>query len=101
MGRRPSPQTLAVAEHLLAFPDRWVHGYDLSVELELASGTLYPILMRLHDRGILETRWEDSPLEGRPRRHLYRLTREGKRWARHAMSKPRLVDRLAEVPTTP
>ena len=43
----------------------------------LASGTLYPILGRLTDRGMLETCWEDDPPEGRPRRHLYRLTAQG------------------------
>lgn len=58
--------------------DGWRHGYDLSRETGLKSGTLYPLLMRLADRGWLETRWEDSPEPGRPPRHLYRLTAEGR-----------------------
>ncbi|MGO9957041.1 MAG: helix-turn-helix transcriptional regulator [Solirubrobacteraceae bacterium] len=38
---------------------------------------LYPILMRLSDRGLLESGWEpDAPL-GRPPRHLHRLTAAG------------------------
>jgi DNA-binding PadR family transcriptional regulator len=38
---------------------------------------MYPILMRLADRGLLETAWErDAPI-GRPPRHLYRLTDSG------------------------
>jgi len=72
-----SPQTRAVLEDLLADPGGWRHGYDIALRTGLASGTLYPILGRLSDGGLLETRWEDDPPEGRPRRHLYRLTAEG------------------------
>ncbi|SDP40806.1 Transcriptional regulator PadR-like family protein [Streptomyces sp. cf386] len=38
---------------------------------------MYPILMRLADRGLLETAWETDPPAGRPPRHLYRLTGPG------------------------
>jgi PadR family transcriptional regulator, regulatory protein PadR len=62
---------------LHSHPAHWRHGYDISRETGLASGTLYPILGRLADRGWLETRWEQDPPEGRPRRHLYRLTADG------------------------
>lgn len=86
MARRPSPQTRAVLERLLAQPEDWHYGYDIVRDLEIPSGTVYPILMRLHDRDLLETRWEDSPLEGRPRRHLYRLTNEGDVWARSVVT---------------
>lgn len=84
MPRRPSQRTIEVLEALLETEGRWIHGYDIVKEVGIASGSLYPILMRLHDRGVLETRWEDSPIEGRPRRHLYRLTDEGSRWASRA-----------------
>jgi DNA-binding PadR family transcriptional regulator len=33
--------------------------------------------MRLADRGLLEARWDQDVLPGRPPRHLYRLTPEG------------------------
>ena len=46
---------------------------------------LYPILMRLDKRGWLETRWENSVPQGRPRRHLYRLTGAGREWAREEL----------------
>ena len=72
-----SPQTHAVFAALHGSPEQWRYGYDLSRETGLASGTLYPILARLADRGLLETRWENDPPEGRPRRHLYRLTAQG------------------------
>src|SRR3954471_19576355 len=79
MPRSPhtSPQTLRLFEALLADPVRWRYGYDISRETGLASGTLYPILGRLSDRQLVETRWEENPPEGRPRRHLYRLTAQG------------------------
>jgi DNA-binding PadR family transcriptional regulator len=66
-----------VLRALAAEPAGWRHGYDLGRETGLKAGTLYPILMRLEDRGQLEARWEPSPQPGRPARHLYRLTRAG------------------------
>src|SRR4051794_12365543 len=79
MPARPdsSPQTQAVLRALHDHPAEWRYGYDISRETGLSSGTLYPILGRLADRGLLTTQWEDDPPEGRPRRHLYRLTAEG------------------------
>ena len=38
---------------------------------------MYPILMRLADRGQVETAWEEHPPRGRPPRHLYRLSPAG------------------------
>jgi PadR family transcriptional regulator PadR len=73
MPRRLSPQSEAVIVALSQDPGSWRHGYDLLKELGLKAGTLYPILMRLCDRGVLEARWEDAPAAGRPPRHLYRL----------------------------
>ncbi|PNI09510.1 hypothetical protein CXX84_04460 [Arthrobacter sp. AFG7.2] len=43
-------------------------------------GTLYKALGRLADAGLLETEWEDPEIaeaEGRPRRHLYRISLRG------------------------
>jgi DNA-binding PadR family transcriptional regulator len=68
---------LAVLAALNANPLMWRHGYELAKETGLRSGSLYPILVRLADRGYLETRWEQDQPQGRPRRHLYRLTAEG------------------------
>ena len=70
-----SPQTLAVLAALAE--NDWHHGYDLSTRTGLKSGTLYPILVRLADRGLVEARWEQEQPAGRPRRHLYRLTAQG------------------------
>jgi DNA-binding PadR family transcriptional regulator len=79
MGYRPgfSPQTLAVLADLCATPLQWRHGYGIARDTGLKSSTLYPVLIRLADRGLVEARWEDGQSAGRPRRHLYRLTPEG------------------------
>ena len=79
MSRRTafSAQALAVLAALAARPSAWRHGYDLARETGLKSGTLYPILVRLADREIVQARWEEGEPAGRPRRHLYRLTTDG------------------------
>jgi DNA-binding PadR family transcriptional regulator len=60
-----------------AQPSVWRYGYELGKEVGLKAGSLYPILMRLSDRGLLEAGWESEPPAGRPPRHLYRLTGAG------------------------
>jgi DNA-binding PadR family transcriptional regulator len=72
-----SAQTLAVLMVLYSNPSNWQHGYDIAKATQLKSGTLYPILIRLADRGLLEASWEQEQPAGRPRRHLYRLTADG------------------------
>ncbi len=72
-----STQTVAVLAALAGDPSAWRHGYDLAQETGLKSGTLYPILIRLADRSLVEARWEEEQPAGRPRRHLYRLTSDG------------------------
>jgi len=72
-----SPHTRAVFTLLADDPHEWWYGYDISRRTGLRSGTLYPILARLAERGYLDTRWETDPPDGRPRRHLYRLTGTG------------------------
>jgi PadR family transcriptional regulator, regulatory protein PadR len=76
-----SPQTLLILEAFLDHPADWKYGYDLSRSTRLKSGTLYPILMRMADRKLLETTWETSE-PGKPPRHIYRFTPEGMQFAR-------------------
>jgi PadR family transcriptional regulator PadR len=75
--RKPSRQTAAVLRALADDPAGWRYGYDLGRQTSLQAGSLYPILMRLADRGQLEARWEPGTRPGRPARHLYRLTATG------------------------
>jgi PadR family transcriptional regulator, regulatory protein PadR len=72
-----SAQTLSVLSALCEEPSQWRHGYALAGQTGLKSGTLYPILIRLADRGLMEACWQEEPTPGRPRRHLYRLTAAG------------------------
>ena len=74
-----SPQAVNVLRALAADPAGWRYGYDLATEVHLKSGSLYPILVRLADRGLLETSWEPSR-GSRPPRHLYRLTLAGREY---------------------
>ena len=67
-----SAQPLPVLAALCDQPPQWQHGYALARQTGLKSGTLYPILIRLAGRGLVEARWQDEPQPGRPRRHLYR-----------------------------
>ncbi|MDR6513176.1 DNA-binding PadR family transcriptional regulator [Novosphingobium capsulatum] len=63
---------------LQALSDRqWHHGYDLMKETGLLSGTLYPLLMRMTDQGLVEAEWREPVQPGRPARHAYRLTAKG------------------------
>lgn len=79
MVRRPnsSRQTRLVLAALAEAPQRWWHGYDLGRALGLKSGTLYPLLIRLHEQGLLESEWRSAEVRGRPPRHVYRLTAAG------------------------
>ena len=83
-----SPQTLSVLAALLDQPSQWQHGYALASTTGLKSGTLYPILIRLADRGLVEACWQEEPQPGRPRRHLYRLTADGVASATGALATP-------------
>ncbi|SNU01263.1 transcriptional regulator, PadR family [Ruaniaceae bacterium KH17] len=45
--------------------------------LDATTGTIYPLLTRLKNAGLVETRWHESPV-GPPRKY-YSLSRSGKR----------------------
>lgn len=84
--RKASRQTLLLLAVLTQRPRAWRHGYELSREAGLKSGTLYPILMRLSDRGLLDSRWQAAAEPGRPPRHMYRLTADGVAFARQQLA---------------
>ncbi len=75
--RRPSKQMLTLLEALAAKTQVWRHGYELMKETGLSSGTLYPLLMRMGDQGLIEAEWREPAQLGRPARHVYRLTAAG------------------------
>ena len=63
--------------------EREMYGYQLNATLaerggkqfEIKEGTLYPVLYRLEDAGLIEARWETQE-RGNPRKY-YQLTSEG------------------------
>ena len=84
MPRTPnaSRQTHLLLAALLQNPRKWRHGYELSKQTGLTSGTLYPMLMRLCEQGLLAARWAEANQPGKPPRHLYRPTAAGLSLAR-------------------
>jgi PadR family transcriptional regulator PadR len=69
---------------MIADPNAPHYGYDLMKAAKLPSGTLYPMLARLQQEGLVDSEWEAQRQDGggRPPRKYYRLTGEGLRVAR-------------------
>lgn len=74
--RKPSAATLTILKCLSVSP-QGLHGYALMKASSLASGTLYPILARLAERGWLEKTWETGEDVTGPPRRIYTLTPVG------------------------
>jgi transcriptional regulator len=61
------------------------HGYEIGKQIESASGgqlrfrigSLYPVLCRLEDKGLISGRWVERP--GERRRRFYKLTPAGRK----------------------
>jgi DNA-binding PadR family transcriptional regulator len=65
---------------LRAVRDGHRHGADIMAATREGGGTVYKVLRRLEERGLIQGRWEDAAIaeaERRPRRRYYRLTRAG------------------------
>jgi DNA-binding PadR family transcriptional regulator len=84
--RKLSPQATTVLTALLSAPTDWHYGYELAKATGLQSGTLYPILIRLCEQGVLKATWRESDQPNRPPRHVYRLTARGLTVARELAS---------------
>ena len=66
--------------------EREMYGYELVSELNrraksfsIKEGTLYPILYRLEDEGLMETRWEHPAFRGQPKKY-YSITEKGRKF---------------------
>ena len=75
--RRASKQTLLVLATLAERPVDWLYGLEIAERTGLKSGSLYPILIRCADRGLLESQWLEPSEPGRPPRHAYRILPSG------------------------
>ena len=88
--------TMKVLEAVISEPGS--SGADIARRTKMASGTLYPILLRLEGAGWLESSWEVGSPEalGRPRKRFYRVTAEGAKAVRKiAQEMQPVVGRLA------
>ena len=87
MGRKKhsSKQIDALLQAFADDPPRWRFGYELSKQLGIGSGTLYPALIRLAEDGYLEQRWDT---DGPKPRHVYRLAPDGLEFARVRLRAP-------------
>jgi PadR family transcriptional regulator PadR len=71
--------TLAVLRVFVEQPDDPLYGLEVGRAAHVRPGSLYPILDRLEQSGVLVSEWEDVDPHavGRPRRRHYRLTGQG------------------------
>lgn len=76
--RKLSGQTLVVLAALAERSPAWLYGLELAERTGLKSGSLYPILIRLADRALVESRWIEPSAPGRPARHAYRILPAGR-----------------------
>ena len=107
-------EILEAALSMLRGGEATFHGFALAHHIRAESGsrsltahgTLYKALGRLEQFGLLTSQWEDAAAaaEGRPRRRLYELTRQGAEVAERALADkgepgagrtPRVVPRSA------
>jgi PadR family transcriptional regulator, regulatory protein PadR len=88
-------EILEVALSMLRSGQATFHGFGLAQSMREQSGsrsltghgTLYKALGRLEEFGLLASRWENAAAaEGRPRRRLYELTRQGAQVAEQALA---------------
>ncbi len=82
--RRLSDQTVAVLASLANKRGEWTYGLQIAAATDLKSGSLYPILARLNERGFVESQWLEPERPGRPPRHTYRITGPGRTALREA-----------------
>ena len=84
---RITAQVLKVLGTIVSNSDGEISGAEIARSTKLASGTLYPLLLRLERAGWIVSRWEaEAPRDlGRPRRRFYKLTGIGLRKAQKAI----------------
>lgn len=86
----PVRLTRPTALVLLALSRGLRHGFDVLDATGLPSGTVYPILRRFEDAGLVRSRWESVRVardEGRPPRRYYELTGAGADTLRAALER--------------
>lgn len=93
--------TLPTATVLSALVHGHAYGFEILDVTGLRPGTVYPVLRRLEEEGVVRSSWEDAAVaraEGRPSRRNYRLTPEGRRLADEAEERYPTLARMFVLP---
>lgn len=98
----PRPTGIGTSLVMRAISEGHRHGADIMAETGQGGGTVYKVLRRLEQRGLVHGEWEDAGIaerERRPRRRYYRLTGAGRLELGEAMERYRdlAVRPLGEV----
>lgn len=91
--------TYPTALVLEALATGYHHGFDVMDATGLPSGTVYPVLRRLEQEGLVRSRWEKAEhaqREGRPPRRYYELLGAAESWLAAARERYRVL--AAAVP---
>ena len=88
-----------VLRAFLADPSAPRYGYDLMKVSGLPSGTLYPMLGRLQEQGLVSSAWAPVGADGRPPRRYYQLTDDGIETARAELARADSARRAARGTT--
>ena len=87
--RAHSLSTVKVLAQFAKQPEASLYGLQIAKNTGIDAGTLYPILGRLEQRGLLEGEWEtiDPKEKGRGARRYFSLTKKGHSEADRAITK--------------
>lgn len=89
--------TYPTAAVLLAIQTGHCYGFDVMDATGLPDGTVYPILRRLEERGVLSGQWESEEAaraDRRPPRRYYELTPEGSEYVELALERSPMLGRV-------
>jgi PadR family transcriptional regulator PadR len=98
--RRISDETALVLAIFVGAPSGSTWGRQIVRDTGIRSGSLYPILQRLEERGLLNSRWEDldaAVAEGRRPRRLYMLNPDNLERAKALIAEWRTSPRKPKV----
>ena len=80
---------------LQAVAHEYHYGFDIMDVTGLPSGTVYPVLRRLEQAGLVVSKWEDEDTarkEQRPARKYYKLTSDGRASLSEAVGRYRRLE---------
>jgi hypothetical protein len=83
-----SSHTLNILKTFLEHPLKPLSAPQISRGTQLSSGSLFPMLLRFQQNGLLESHWENQQpqLAGGRRRRLYRISDRGRAAVRRRVS---------------